>query len=274
MALVPKPASLIEVEGSGVVTIGADGMTGRRIGRCLSTEMAQAVGYIFGAITKTSDNERYTEAQAYPGFPSLKAMAITCSPWGRTGNSSWESAVLPSQYQKLEIEYKTVDYQVPGQEKENPENEEYMIQDVNYTCETIIVPVKVTDTNHSSATSTRLVSQYIRLPKIEYKVTIPKVKFPKFSIIQELSGKVNTVPVFGGAFGTVLFDGPKLSNTISSLGDPAWKQEMTFIYNRFGWNKTLHPETLKWVSALSPDGGVNLMYEQADLSRLWRRSAT
>lgn len=265
------PSSLEEIEGSGEVTYGRDGITGARKARVLTSEVSSAILYLMGGILQTTKNEIVYTPQTWPGNPLLVVDSIRTTPWGRSGLSSWSSAVLPHQYTKLEIEYRTNQFQRNDNDKEVPENEDYLIQEVDCSCDTLIVPVKVTDTNASAETTVKEVKQYIRLPKIVFNVTIPKVRFPKFNIIFDLNGKINTATVFNGAPGTVLFDGPKLSNTISSQNDPAWKFDMSFIYNRFGWNKTLHPETLKWVDANALDGGTSKMYEEGDLRRLWTR---
>lgn len=268
------PPSLLEIQGSGELDYGADGLTGRRKGRVLASELTHAIGYLLGAVRPTSGGYQDVDLpQAWPGIPALMIDHIRATPHGKSGLSSWSSTVLPHQFYMLEVEYKSLSLQGGGgnNDQEKPENEEYLLQEVGYSCETIIVPLKVTDTDAAAATSTKEVKHYIRLPKIEYTATIPKVRRPNFSLIQDLNGKINSKKVFGGAVGTVLFDGPALSNTISSIGDPSWKFVMKFIYNKHGWNKMLHPVTLKWVNAGSVDGGTQKMYETADLTQLWKK---
>lgn len=272
--ILTPPPSLVEIEGSGELVYAPDGLSGRRKARVKTTELNSALAFLLGAINLTTSTEIVYTPQPWPGIPGLLVDSIRTSPWGKSSNSSWSSAVIPHAFTKLEIEYKTLQFQKLTDDKEKPQNEDYLMQEVNYSCDTVIIPVKVTDTNNSAQTSTREVKHYIRLPRIEYVVTIPKVKYPRFSIIAELNGKVNSKAVFGGAPETVLFDGPKLNNTISSLNDPAWKFQMSFIYNPKGWNKTLHPETLNWVNASALDGGTRKPYETADLTRLWTRDKT
>lgn len=269
------PASLVEIEGSGDVEITPEGLRGTRKAVVNYADLNSALVFLLGGIVKTDNNEVINTAQPWPGIPQLMVESIRATPAGKTGNSSWSSGVIPCTYYKLELQYTTAAFQSQNSqdnEKETPENEDYLIQEVDYSCDTIVIPVKVTDTNASAQTSTRETKVYVRLPRVEYTATIPKVRSPKFSTILDLNGKINTKVVFGGAIGTVLFDGPKLSNTISSMNDPAWKFAMKFIYNPKGWNKTLHPETLKWVDATALDGGTQKLYESGDLSLLWKRT--
>lgn len=267
------PASMKEVEGSGELNYSAEGLTGTRKAVVLGTDLNHAIGFLLGATQKTTTNETVVLPQPWPGIPSLFVESIRAYPEGKSGLSTWTNAVLPSTRYRLDIAYRSLSLQgLSGDDKEKPENVDYLIQEVDYSCETVIVPVKVTDTNASAVSTTREVKHYIRLPKVEYSVTIPKVRYPKFDVIQDLNGKINSKVVFGGAIGTVLFDGPKLSNTISSISDPAWKFMCKFIYNKFGWNNVLHPETLKWVAAGSIDGGTTKPYDYGDLTRLWTRN--
>jgi hypothetical protein len=269
------PSSLIEIQGSGELDYGADGLVGRRKGRVTAAQLNHAIGYLLGAVLPTSGGyQQVSLPQSWPGIPSLMIDHVKATPHGKSGANTWSDAVLPHQFYMLDVEYKSMSLQSGGggeDQQEKPENEEYLLQEVGYSCETIIVPLKVTDTDATPATSTKEVKHYIRLPKIEYTATIPKVRRPNFSLIQDLNGKINSKRVFGGAIGTVLFDGPSLSNTISSIGDPSWKFVMKFIYNKHGWNNMLHPVTLKWVAANSIDGGAEKMYQSADLTQLWKK---
>jgi hypothetical protein len=266
------PSSMIELEGSGKLTINSSGVSGNRKFRVNYSDLNHALGFLLGAINQTSSDEIVDKPQPWPGIPSLLVDDIEAVPTGQNGNSSVANSVIPSEYYRLEVNYKTAAYEQLSQgDKEKPENEDYLIQEVDYSCDTVIVPMKLTSTKYDTTSSTREIKHYIRLPRIEYSVTIPKVRFPSFSLIQELNGKINNKVVFGGAIGTVLFDGPKLSNTIGTLTDPAWKFNMKFIYNPKGWNKQLHPETLEWVAVSAIDGGTRVPYESADLTRLWTR---
>jgi hypothetical protein len=265
----PQPASLCEIAGeSGKLVFGEGKVTGTRVAEVSWAEMLDAVKYFLGAVVIAPDGvEIIYSGDAWPGIPNLTAQSVDVEPRGKTGNSEWSEAIIPATRARLRIAYDTSRGGLQtGGSNGGPEDEVYLVESVDYSCEVLTIPVKVVDSGKE-----REAKRHFRIPTITYIAELPKVLRPSWSTIQDLSGKINSVAVFGGAVGTVLFDGPKLNRTIDQSGNFSWHAVYKFVYNKFGWNNQLHPDTLEWVAATAVSG-ANTIYESADLSALWNKS--
>lgn len=263
----PEPSTLVEIaHESGLMNFGEGRIRGTRVAEVSWAQLYDAVKFFLGAIVIANNGQEIVyPGDPWPGVPNLLASSVAVKPMGKTGNAvSWSSGVMPYERARLTIDYNTPNWGSSTGGSGSPENEPYLIQNLDYSCEVLSVPVKLTD-----GSNTKELKRHFRIPTITYTVEIPKFRNPNFTLIGDLSGKVNTVAVFGGAAGTVLFDGPKLNREVHLIGEYAWKATYKFIYNKFGWNKQIHPDTLAWVdiAALS---GSNKMYETADLRQLWQ----
>lgn len=264
----PQPPSLVEIANeSGQMTFADGKITGTRVAEVNFDEAAAAVRYFLGAIVIASGGQEIIyPGDPWPGFPTLIATSVALKPMGKTENAvDWSSEIIPHARARLTIQYSTPTWGESSGGSGGPEGEPYIVEDVDYSCEVLSVPVKVTD-----GSNTKEIKRHFRIPTITYTITIPKMRSPDWSLIRNLSGKVNSVEVFGGAAGTVLFDGPKLGREFMPDGANAWKATYKFIYNEKGWNKQLHPDTLTWVD-LAALSGSNKMYTEADLRQLWNK---
>lgn len=261
----PQPSSLCEIaHESGHMTFGEGRISGVRVAEVDWAQMIDAVKYFLGAIVLAPDGvEIVYPGDEWPGVANLLAASVTVKPMGKTGNSEW-SSIIPATRARLTINYETSAWGSQTGGSTSPENEPYLIESVDYSCEILSVPVKLTDGSNAKE-----VKRHFRIPTITYVVEIPKIRKPNFSTIADLSGKVNSTTVFGGAAGTVLFDGPKLNREIHQTGDYAWKAVYKFVYNKHGWNNQPHPDTLAWVPHTAV-ASANVMYESADLTQLWK----
>lgn len=264
MGQYPKPTSLTEIaDGTGILEFGNQGISGTRVAEVEYAQLMDAVKFLLGSIVvATGGQEIVYTGDPWPGIPNLQAQRVSVKPMGKSGNSEWETN-LPWTRARLTVQYNTPTWGAQTGSNSQPENAPYMIQDVDYSCEIFTIPIKATDGSEVAETK-----KSFRLPLITYTAEIPRVRFPSFSTIRTTNGKINTTPVFGGAAGTVLFDGPKLKNQLTTSGDYAWNVVFKFIYNEHGWNNILHPKTLTWVPA-DAISGSNKPYQTADLSALW-----
>lgn len=261
----PKPSSLIEIAGeSGRMNFSQGRITGTRVAEVDWSQLQDAVKYLLGAIViATGGEEIIYPGDVWPGFPNLVASAVDVKGMGKTSNSEWET-IIPHTRARLEVQYTTPQYNSESGGSNGPQADPYIIESLDYACEVLSIPVKLDDGGN-----TKEVKRHFRIPTIIYNLELPTIKNPNWSLIRDLSGQINSVAVFGGAVGTVLFDGPKLSREVMTDGTYSWKAIYKFIYNKFGWNKQIHPETLEWVSVAALSGG-NLPYESGDLRQLWQ----
>lgn len=285
----PLPPSLVEMEDTMKMSFDEEqGITGTRRAEVSTPELAKAIKAMLGTVfinPLTGQQTRYG-ADQWPGLPRLRAYHVETRPIGRTGNTPWDYGLFTSKTE-LTVQYRISPYGEPDDEddeREHPEDQVFCEQEIDYHCEILTVPVKTTITTTeitasssssgggSTTTTTDTVSKKnIRIPTMTYTLTIPKLLKPDYALMNDIQGKVNTVKIFGGAAGTVLFEGPKLSNTVMAFGDKAWKLVLKFIYNRHGWNNTLDPQTLTWVPAVSLDPNATPPYETADLRKLFKQ---
>lgn len=261
-----RPASLVEVGGeTGRLNFGEGRISGVRVGEVIYSELFDAVRHLLGAIVIASGGEEIIyPGDEWPGIPNLVASSVSVEPRGKSGETDDWGTVLPHARARLTVNYSTPNWGSNTGGSGGPEDEPFMIEDVDYSCETLSVPVKLTDGSNTKETK-----RHFRIPTITYTVEIPKLRNPNWALINSLNGKVNTQTVFGGPAGTVLFDGPKIGREVHLVGEYAWKAKYKFIYNRFGWNKQIHPDTLTWVDVTAV-ASANKLYETADLRDLWK----
>lgn len=288
------------------VTIGQDGLSGTRYPRCRWQHWPQVVTDLMGVPVYFAGMFMLLGRQTWPGMPTLKVDSVTVKGQGATVASTWFNGPT---YEWAEL---TVNYKVPKDEDEKNENGEpatYLVEELDYSVEVIQVPVQVVDKQDlaklqkdadaawaeiAKATPSsddqgnpvplppkpivqpqavkKTVKRNIRVPTITYKTTMPRlIELP--AKIRPHVGKINKKKIFGGAPGTVLFDGPSASRESAFFTQRFWKVDYQFIYNPHGWNNILHPDTLKWV----PAKGVasdNDPYEYADLRELYPKPYT
>lgn len=288
------------------VQIGQDGLSGTRYPRCRWEDWPAVVTGLMGTPVFFGGLFMLLGRQNWPGMPTLKVDNVTVKGMGATVASTWYAG---PNYEFAEL---TVNYKVPKDEDDKNENGDaatYLVEELDYSVEIIQVPVQVVDQQDLAKLQKdadelfaeqakrlpssdeqgnpiplppkpivqpqavkKTVKRNIRIPTITYKTTIPRlVELP--DKIQSHVGKINNRKIFGGAPGTVLFDGPSASRESAFFTQRFWKVDYQFIYQPHGWNNILHPDTLKWV----PAKGVasdNDPYEHADLRKLYPKPYT
>ncbi len=292
---------IIDEIDSPSIQIGQDGMTGTRTARCHWDNWMRVVLDLMGTPVFSNGSFFLLGRDSFPGIPTMMVDSVSVKGMGATRKSTWASG---SRWTYANL---TVQYKVPKDEDEKDENEDpatYLVEELDYSVEIIQVPVKVVDkqdvaklqkdadelwaeqaaklpSSNPDGSPTAIppkpvvngeavaktIKRNIRIPTITYKTTMPRLfKLP--DKIQGTVGKVNNRKIFGGAPGTVLFDGPSASRESAFFTQRFWKVDYQFIYQPHGWNNILHPDTLKWV----PAKGVasdNDPYEYADLRKLY-----
>jgi len=286
MGFYPIPSSLREMEDTMKMEFDTEsGIVGVRRAEVDTAQLAAGIRAMLGVILInpiTGDQDWYGPDR-WPGLKRLCAHKVSTRPIGRTGNTPWDYGLLTGKTEMI-VSYKVFPFDPDDDEdkREHPEPSVVAEQELDYHCEILTVPVKTTTTttnlsygSASSAPSSVTTDSYgkknIRIPTIAYTLTVPKILKPDYALMNDLNGKINTVKIFGGAPETVLFDGPKLSNTVMSFGEPCWKLVMKFLYNRHGWQNVLDKETLKWVPAKSLDPNGQDPYETGDLKQLFKQ---
>lgn len=261
----PMPSSLVEVTHQARLTFGDGRISGTRVGEVAYEHLYSAIKYLLGAVVIASNGaEIIYPGHLWPGIPNLIASSVNVEFMGTTDSAADWDTITPHTRARLTVSYSTPNWGSQTGGSSSPENSDLLVEDVDYSCETLSVPVKLTDGSNAKETK-----RHFRIPTITYTVEIPKMRNPDWALINSLNGKVNTKTVFGGAPGTVLFDGPKVNREIHLVGEYAWKAKFKFIYNRFGWNKQIHPDTLNWVDVTAV-ASANKLYETADLTDLWK----
>lgn len=283
------------------ITIGQDGMNGTRVARCRWEDWTQTVLDLMGTPVFYGGAFYLLGRQNYPGIPTMLVDSVTVKGMGATRKSTWGQGGRWT-YGNL-----TINYKIPKSEDDKDENGDpatYLVEELDYNVEIIQVPVKVVDQQDlaklrknaeqlwqeqvrqapsSNADGSpaplpprpivnpeavmKTVKRNIRIPTITYKTTMPRLPVLPDKI-QSHVGKINNRQIFGGALGTVLFDGPSASRESAFFTQRFWKVDYQFIYQPHGWNNILHPDTLQWV----PAKGVasdNDPYEYADLRKLY-----
>ena len=264
-----------------------DGMTGVRVARQVPWgSLESVVPQILGHMIMAGEQPVIVAGEQWPGIPRLRAKSVDIRGEGQTVAQSWQLGPA-YQFANLTVSYETSDNEddEDDDDEDDKDGEVQRVDQIDYDVEIMVVPMKVkasvpllptespSDYPGGIKYSEKEVKRHIRIPTITYTVTYPKVVKPPFTTIRSHIGKINSSAFLGGAAGTVLFDGPSLTrNFIPYDKKSVWKFVGKFIYQRNGWNKQLHPETLKWVDALDVGGdGATKPYETADLSQLFVR---
>lgn len=262
----PVPESLVEVfPGSGKLKISGTSSSGTRLAKVSGSDLLAALRYLLPVVTIDSEGKEHRfGGDAFPNFPMLTVSEVTAEPSGaQSGEWEWSGNPLHSSY-KLNITYSPQEqFQ---KEQDTPEGEDVLIIGVDYSVDLLSVPVRIPQTGSPSDKGRAV--KHIRLPKVVYTLELPKVIKPKWSVINEASGTINSVAVMGCEIGTLLFDGPKLRTAINTVEPASWKVQYKFVYNKYGWNKSLNPDTLDWETVQAETGG-NLPYEEYDIRNLW-----
>jgi hypothetical protein len=265
--LFPQPSSLVEIQGSGKLTFGESSASGTRIAVVDAAQLFPAINFLMGYVyVDLSGKQVRLGADKWPYLPSLACTSVEVEPHGAMGLNGvgdWQNLGPYYEKAKLTVKYETLKYDEEN-DSNNPEDITFMTQELDYSCDILTVPMKV-----GSGASAPTVNRHIRLPLITYTITIPQVVTPPWNLFNSLVGMVNDSTLFGGEPGTVLFDGPKVSRTVTLLGSKAWQVVLKLIYNRHGWNKTLNPNTLVWENAKDKQSGNTPPYESGPLDLLF-----
>lgn len=265
--LYPQPSSLVEKEGSGRLSFAEDSASGTRQAVVDASQLFDAVRFLMGIVyVDSSGNEYRLGADQWPGLP-LRCVSVDVEPHGEMLNADWQTGPA---YAKalLNLKYEAPKFkeEEDGENNTDPEDVTFMIQDLDYSCEILTVPMVVGIGDLEDRVEGK---RNIRLPMCTYTLTIPKVKLPKWNLFQDYVGTVNEFEIFGGAPETVLFDGPKAGRTVTLLGDKAWQVVLKMVHNKHGWNNTLNPDTLLWEPARDKLTGLVPPYEVNDLRLLF-----
>lgn len=288
-----------ELAGSGKLNISGDGMGATRLARCHWNNWPAAVLSLMGVPVWYGGTLMIIGRQSYPGIPYLQVDSVDVEGMGTMYSSSW-SAGPSYRYGKLSITYKTPDEEDNKDENGSPGT--YLIESLDYSVEVAVVPVLVADhadkdklkadadfilKNYVSSNpdgspapipippaakeaKKKTVKRHIRIPTITYTTTLPRLPILPHAEIRNSIGRLNKTSIFGGKPGTVLFDGPNAERESVFFTRRFWRCTYKFMYQPFGWNKTLHPDTLKWVEAKAL-GSDNNPYEYAELKKLFPR---
>lgn len=286
-------AIIDEIEGSGKFKIGQDGMAGTRIARCLWENWPAAIYELMGTPLVYGGTIVIVGRQHWPGIPILQVDSIDVEGQGRMKKTTWGQG--PGyKYGKLTINYKT---QI-DEDDENPDGGEpgtYLIESLDYSVEIAVIPVLVVDDVDpekaekpaddvyypggvvpkddpdviaNAEKRKKTVKRHVRIPTITYQTTLPRVPNLPYEAIRTACGRVNKTQIFGGAPGTVLFDGPQAERESAFFTARFWRVQYKFLYQPFGWNNTLHPDSLKWVPAKG-NGSENDPYLGYELKNLF-----
>lgn len=282
MPSITIPASLDDIEMTAKLSITPEGMTATRTALVDFDEYKAAVNLMFGSLGVVGGVLiPIIGANTWPGIPFLRATSVDVEYFGKCVASDWELGPV-AEHVKLTIGYSTKDQGDDDDNHDQPEDEVWLIQSVDYNCDIITIPVKVESVLEVSAhtprgdtpahTVSREVKKFIRIPTVTYTGTLPAVREPKWDTINAKVGKINTDVIFRGPAGTVLFDGLNGEREARNLDAVRmWKIATKMIYQRHGWNKVLHPDTLEWVDAAALNGG-NRPYESTTLRDILKAS--
>lgn len=287
-----------EIAGSGKLAITQEGMTGTRIARCDWDKWPATCVALMGTPIFFAGFMQVVGRQSWPGIPYMLVDSVDVEGMGRMRKSTWDAGPRYD-YAKL-----TINYQVPKSEDDKDENGQpavFLIESLDYSVDVAVVPVQVVDevdkekmekeakdlfNNQPSSNADgepvepqpveafqreprkKSVKRHIRIPTITYSTTMPRLPQLPGAAIREAVGKVNKKSIFGGKPGTVLFDGPQAERESAFFTQRTWRVSYKFIYQQFGWNNQLHPDTLNWVPAKGI-GSDNDPYQYYDLKKLF-----
>lgn len=273
-------ALLEDIDDSGTVQYTQEGITAKRVFKCPGAYMHAVALQMMGVLIQIGDQYMIVGSESYPGFPNLRVTEVEVS---RLATSKHVTSTYTSgpmwEFAQLAVTYNTgVKNDKDDDNNDSPDNIKYAVQSLDYSVEVLVLPVTVEDSVYVGMGAPgadgmgrknvkRDVKRYIRIPTIAYDIKFEKIMNPTWAMFEDKIGKINTVPIGGGAIGTVLFEGVKADREITPAGDRAWGVNFKFIYQRHGWNNTIHPQTLKWVPAKSLDA-QNDPYESTNLRDL------
>lgn len=282
-----------EVQGSGKFQISSDGMTGTRICRSLWANWPSVVLDLMGTPVLFGQTIVWVGRGSWPGIPTLQVETIEVEGQGKSLKSNWEDGP------KYDFAKFTIGYKIP--EFEDNKNEagqpaQYLIESLDYSVELAVVPVMTVDNVDTTKTDNpdaypyyktepilaeepaappaaavptkATTKRHVRIPTITYTVTMPRLATIPHSTMQASLATVNKTKLFGGQPGTVLFDGPQADRESAFFSARYWRLTYKFIYQRFGWNMQLDPNTLKWVPAQAL-GAENAPYPARELRDLF-----
>lgn len=288
--------------GHPKISIGQDGMTAVRQLMATWNDWPSTVLSLMGTPVFFNGTFMMVGRQQYPGIPTLSVDSIDVEGKGRNSRSS-----IGAGWNCTNALF-TVNYAVPKEEDDKDENGDpatYLVESLDYAVEIVVAPVQVVDQQDlaklqknadqlwaeqvKAAPSSnpdgspallppkpianaqaikKTVKRHIRVPSITYKVTIPRLAELPSRPIQKCIGRINKTQIFGGEPGHVLFDGPSAERESAFFTQRFWRVNYQFIYQPFGWNNTLHPDTLLWVPAKAI-GADNDPYEARELKQLF-----
>lgn len=276
--------------GTGRFQISQDGMTGTRIARCYWADWPTVVINLMGTPVVFGQTVIWVGRQHWPGIPALQIDTVDVEGLGKQLSSTWEDGPR-FEYAKVTAQYKVPEFEDNEDENGNPA--QYLIESLDYSVELMVVPVLTVDNVDTAkmaregqydyretpilneapqnlSGSPQLKAQqkrHIRVPTITYTVTMPRLATIPHSTMQASLATVNKTKIFGGEPGTVLFDGPQADRESAFFSARYWRLTYKFLYQRFGWNKQIDPNTLKWVpaQALGAENAPYLIREHRDL---------
>lgn len=263
-----------EVDDGQEFEFNQDAQSAKRSVVCPWSSAVQAAAQLMGFSVKLGKTTLRIGAERHPLAPWMQVAKVGIKGVGRLSTGSWSSGI---QYEQAQL---TIEYDVPkyddeeDDEDDNPEDKNYLTQQVDASCDIITAPMAVTETYtrksypYGSVTSTRQIIKHIRVPTVSYKLTQHSVTSPSWTDYHDKIGKVNSVAMLNGAVETVLFDAMSARREVTSRGNRAWQIDLTFIYHPHGWNNVLHPESLTWVAAESVEKSGSKPYQSANLSTL------
>lgn len=277
-------------EISAKLSVTQKGVTGVRICQCDWTEAIDICSSIMGGVTMDGGIYNRLPANTWPGIDFLFVDSIDIDPVAEAGivDNDWTfEKGIQFKLAQLTIKYNTGgDSSDSNKGNNQPQSEAFLTQSVDYSCELLTVPHKIKTTasvsvvdatgvaSLSTQTTTRIIKKHIRIPSITFTCERSWVINPPWDAIRNNSGKINDVKVMGGDVGTVLFDGPKATQEIKTMiGIYCWKLTYKLIYQRHGWNNTIHPDTFEWVPCTAPakDGSSDdekVPYETGDFNSI------
>lgn len=279
------------------ISITQTGLSGTRTARAPWRNWPAAVLELMGTPVYFNGSFQLIGQETWPGIPTLLVDSVDVEGMGATKKSTWFDG-YNCEFARLTINYKVPEFKDDKDENGDPAT--YLIESLDYGVEIAVVPVLVVDKadavklaadaqtlldsyqgssvprsvqNAAQAVANqtpkkKTVKKHIRIPSVTYKVTMPQVAELPSDEIQAAVGRVNKTQIFGGASGTVLFDGPNAERESAFFTRRFWRVSYQFIYQPFGWNNVLHPDTLKWVTAKAA-GSQNDPYESTEMRRLF-----
>jgi len=244
-----------------------EGISGTRVGKIPWVDVEDTVTDLTGGLNTYGDDAIWSSSKPWPNLSKLKVASVDVEPMGsRSANYSFHETIQFTDA-KITINYETMPYEEP-EDKDDDFDETYLIESLDFSVEVLVVPVKV-EISPGAGGGSRIVKKHIRIPTITYDVELPRVYNPQFALLRSSIGKVNTDGIFGADAETVLFDGPRASREIKYSSKSGWvrtwKLQLRFLYQQFGWNKTLDPVGLEWVDANAAGGGGEVPYEKIAL---------